>query len=163
MPRVHQLTANKDYPDKGIKKGDKYYKWTTRPGGRGKGIVHRQLTYPRPQQLTSSDFLIQMYDLQDRINDVDVTSLEDERDNIAEDIRALGDEQQNKLDNMPEGLQQGSSGEMLQSRVDGCEAWASDVENVDIPDREDYADDDEYAEAMEQALQELQNCSYSGD
>lgn len=181
MPRVHTLKANKAYPDIGVAKGDTYYKWTTRPGGRGKGIVHRSKTYPKPQQLTSSDFLIQVYDLQDRLDDLAADdTLEGERDSIAEDIRALGEEQADKLSNMPDSLQSSPSGETLQNRADACEAWADDIESVEIPEAPDDdeepaaadpdADDDdaedpqeEYQAAIEAALEEIQNCTYQGD
>lgn len=160
MPRVHKLTAAKDYPDKGIKKGDTYYKWTTRPGGRGKGIVHRQATYPKRQQLTSSDFLIQVYDIEDRIADlVADDALEGERDSIVDDIRALAEEQSEKLSNMPEGLQQSPTGEILQERADACEAWASEIEAVTIPDEGDEGDN--YEDALQQAVEEIQGCEIS--
>ncbi len=165
--------------------GPDHYKWTTRPGGRGKGIIHRSATYPKPQQLTSSDFLIQVYDLQDRLDALAADeNLESERDSIAEDIRALGEEQQEKLDNMPEGLQQGSTGEMLQERIDGCEAWADEIESVEIPeppeeddedagdktagdeDDEDVDDDadpeQDHQDALDSALEEIQQCAYQG-
>lgn len=180
MPRVHTLKANKAYPDIGIEKGDTYYKWSTRPGGRGKGIIHRSKTYPKPQQLTSSDFLIQMYDLQDRLNELSADeTLGDERQSIADDIRSLGEEQQEKLDNMPEGLQQGSSGETLQSRVDACEDWASEIEAVEVPEKpdedaepegdvdgeetEDEDPMDVWQSEIESALEEIQQCTYQGE
>ena len=55
-------------------------------------------------------------------------NLEGERDSIVEDIRALGEEQSDKLSNMPDGLQQAPTGEMLQNRADACEDWASEIE-----------------------------------
>ena len=61
MPRVYTVRANKDYPDQNIEKGQTYFKWKTRPGGRGTGIVHRSPTYPKPWQLTSSPFLQELY------------------------------------------------------------------------------------------------------
>lgn len=156
MPRVHKLTAAKDYPDKGIKKGDTYYKWTTRPGGRGKGIVHRQVTYPRPQQLTSSEFMIAVYDIEDRISALIADDdLGGERDSIVDDIRALGEEQSEKRDGMPDSLQEGPTGELLQERADACDQWATDLENVNVPDD---GDEDE----KQSAVDELQGCNYPG-
>lgn len=49
MPRVHRQKAAKDYPEHGIAKGDTYYRWAFRYGGKRKSK-----TYPRPSQLTQS-------------------------------------------------------------------------------------------------------------
>ena len=63
MPRIHHVkSARKNYPSAGIKKGDSYYWWKFR-------YSSRQLskTPPRASQLTQSEFLSQVYDLQDAI------------------------------------------------------------------------------------------------
>lgn len=170
MPRVHTPKAQKDYPNEGIKKGDVYYKWKTRPGGRGEGIIHRSATRPKPWQLTSSPFLQQQYMLEDQLQNLtleDMTS--DTRDEIAGEIRALGEECQESLDNMPESLQYAPSGEMLQERIDACEGWADEIEGVEIPDNEleDPGEEpgepeEDVVDERERALEELQQCSYPG-
>lgn len=123
MPKVTKRVAAKDYPHNGISKGDEYYYWAIKLQ-RG-GLVRRSKTYPKRSQLTMSDFLGPAYDLDDAI--ADCTSPDDLRA-LADDVRTLGGEQQDKLDNMPEGLQQGSTGEMIQERVDNCESWADEIE-----------------------------------
>jgi DNA repair ATPase RecN len=49
---------------------------------------------------------------------------------VLEEIRTLGEEQQEKLENMPEGLQQGDTGQLLQERADNCESWAGEIESA---------------------------------
>ena len=160
MPRVHSQKARKDYPDVGVVKGDIYYKWTTRPGGRGKGILHRSATYPKPWLLTSSPFLQAQYLLEDQIGTLvleEGVDLAAARDEWVSEIQSLGEEQEEKLSNMPESLQYSPSGETLQERIDGCEAWAQELEGVDLDEGEDDEED-----AAEGRLEELQNCMYPG-
>ena len=156
MPRVHSQRARKDYNREGIKRGDIYYKWTLRPGGPGaRGTLYRSATYPKPWQLTSSPFLQQQYQLEDRIANLgarDAGEIED----IATEIRDLGEEQFEKIQNMPDSLQYSPTGEMLQERADACEQWAEQLESVQVPDDED--DEDE----RETFVNELQNCMYEG-
>lgn len=149
MPRVHHRKAAKDYPKFGIAKGEMHYQWKIKLQ-RG-GIEYRQKTPPKRSQLTASEFLGQAYDLDDSI--AEATDFDGLRV-VAEEVRALGEEQQEKLDNMPEGFQQGSTGELIQERIDGCKEWASEIESAadeleqaltEIDEAEAGADDDEDA------------------
>ena len=168
MAKAHFVkAARKDHPAGGVKKGESYYWWAFMQGGRG-GPRHYSKTAPRRSQLTQSAFCSQQYDLEDRISDLDKVDGEDlgaERDSIAEDIRALGKEQQEKLDNMPESLQQGPTGEQLQSRVDGCAEWASDLEAVDCDDLEQRSgeSDEDYDGRIDDVRAGLADCQYQGD
>lgn len=125
MPRVHHITAAKDYPRFGIKKGDKHYKWKIKQTYGG--IEYRSLTYPRRSQLTSSEYLSQQYDFEDAIQEA---SDPEEFRSIASDVENLGSEQEEKLNNMPEGLQQGHTGELLEERRQACEDWASAINDA---------------------------------
>ncbi len=186
MPRVHSQTARKDYPDVGVKKGDVYFRWSLRPGGPGaRGTLYRSATYPKPWQLTSSPFLQTQYQIEHRLSELtEETGTDDTRDEIVGEIRELGDTAQESLDKMPESLQAGPTGEMLQERVDNCESWASELEGVDFPSFEELEepdapedeDDDDQMQQYEDELQaweeqegeiarvleELQNCAYPG-
>jgi hypothetical protein len=186
MARVHQQTARKDYPDEGITKGSTYYKWTLRPGGPGaRGRLYRSATYPKPWQLTSSAFLQQQYQIEDQLQNLEdhEGDLASVRDDIVAEIQGLMEETQGSLDNMPESLQYSPTGEMLQERIDGCEAWVSELEAIEIPERElseplldtdepteeqeDEFDEEnrayeEQEEAIASALEELQGCAYPG-
>ena len=62
MPRVEHRKAAKDYPNSNIKKGEKYYTWKFRFGGR-----RRQKERPLPEQLTQSGYLQEWYPLQREI------------------------------------------------------------------------------------------------
>jgi uncharacterized protein YukE len=159
MPRVHHRKARKDYPDHNIKRGDMYYTWSLKTGPRS-SRTYRQLSPPRRSQLTTSDFLSQLYDLEDRLlklsgdTILDVTS---EVEDIAGEIRQLGEEQQEKVDNMPDGLQQGDTGQMIQERAEACEQWASDLEN----ELQNWPEDLEDADVSDMIF-ELQNTEYQG-
>lgn len=56
---------------------------------------------------------------------------------IADSIRELAEEKQESLDNMPEGLQQGDTGQQLEEAVSGLNDWADEVENA-IDNADDF-------------------------
>jgi hypothetical protein len=125
MPRVTERKARKDYPNSGIKKGDKYFYWKIKTGP-ASGYACRSLTRPTPSQLNTG-FAGQVGEIEaslDAATDVDGIRT------VAEEIRALGEEQQEKHDNMPEGLQQGDTGQLLEERAQQCEEWADTIESA---------------------------------
>jgi hypothetical protein len=69
--------------------------------------------------------------------------------NAVSDIENIRDEFQDGLDNMPEGLQQGDTGQLIQERIDGLEEWlqelntAADEINEMDPDGETGSDESE--------------------
>lgn len=130
MAQGVQKTAAKDYPANGIKKGDRYWYAQIKTGPRSSRTL-RQLQPFKRSQLTSSDFLSQLYDIEDDLdNVVQDENLPGTLREIAENLRNLGQEQQDKYDNMPEGLQQGPTGEMLEERANNCESWADEIEQA---------------------------------
>lgn len=141
---THVKRARKAIPEAGIAIGDAYYWWKFRYGG-----IHRSKTPPKPSQLTQSTFVSTMLELQERAEGIAAglrdgsttcSDAESELQEIASEVSSAGEECQSSLDNMPEGLQQGSTGELLQARIDACETIADDLEGVDIPDEEDPED-----------------------
>jgi len=113
-----------------------YYKWKMRQGNSGVKRVSK--TPPRPSQLTLSPFLSAWRGFSERIEDMDLdgnfyAALQE----LAGEIRELGEEQTNNRDNMPEGLQQGETGLLLETRAEKCEEWASALESLDEPDEPD--------------------------
>lgn len=185
MPKVtHVKKARKANRAYGIKKGESYYWWKFRFGPK---CVSK--TYPKRQQLTRSDFYIGLYDLEDRIADLEPNdSLADEVSSIIEDIRALAEEQGEKKDNMPEGLQEGDTGQLLEERQSELESWADELEGIDleideneIKDAvlselgygtveeidEDYKDEfnervqQKTSESYQEKVDELQGCSHN--
>lgn len=143
MPRVIKVDkARKDHPEIGVKKGEPYYYWTFK-NRFGPGTKVKSKTYPKASQLTRSEFASQYRAFAERIAELNEDDgLWDALQEIAADIRTLGEEQQDKLDNMPEGLQQGSTGELLEQRADACNTWADEIEGLEEPEREDPAEVD---------------------
>lgn len=124
MARAHFVkSARKDNPV--AKKGESYWWWKPMVGGRG-GAKRFSKEQPTRSQLTQSAFLSGLYDIEDGAMK-DAQSPEDFRD-VAQALRDLGQEEQDKYDNMPEGLQQGDTGQMLEERAQNCESWADEIE-----------------------------------
>jgi len=126
MAKVDKRTARKDYPDAGIKRGDTYY-YTSLKLQRG-GIIKRSLLPFKPSQLTTSTFKSGWLSTQESF-DASSKDADDIRA-AAEDIRGLGEDAQGSFDNMPEGLQQGDTGQMIENRVSECERVADQLEGL---------------------------------
>jgi len=157
---THVKKARKDIPGTDIKAGDSYYWWKFMVGGRG-GPKHYSKERPRLSQLTQSEYLGALYDLQDRLSALPAdSSLADEVQSLVDDIRQLGEDQTDKLNNMPDSLQQSSTGEMLQERADAMESAASELDGLDMSEYdkeghgEDYETEEEYWQAK---LEEIHN------
>jgi len=165
--------ARKDNPV--CKKGESYYWWKFKFGSK-----NYSLTPPKQSQLTQSDFLSQIYDIQDRINDIDLDSeFESEISEIVSDLESLRDEQEEKRDNMPEQLQDSGSGEMLQNRYDSIDEMISELESIDLEvedfskelEKEEDETEEEFNERVEQEteskkeeiLSEIQEVCYNGE
>lgn len=138
MAKVFRRKANKDYPQNGIKKGDIYYFAQIKTGPRSSHTI-RSLTYPSRSQLTSSGFLQTAYELSDRVQDA--TSVE-ELEEIKGELENLQSDTQNSLDNMPQGLQEGDTGQLLQERIEQIDNLMQEIDSV-ISDVEDADQDAE--------------------
>jgi len=126
MPRVKQVKAAKDYPQFGIKKGDVHYYTKMKTGPRSSRELRQKTPFKR-SQLTNSAFLSALYDWED--SKAEIGSHEDVSA-LADAIREIGEEERGKFDNMPEGLQQGDTGQMLEQRADACDEAASELEDI---------------------------------
>ena len=62
----------------------------------------------------------------------DYSADQDGVDSIISALEELRDELQDRLDNMPEGLQEGDVGQLLQERIDALDSAISDMESIDI-------------------------------
>ena len=131
MPRVKYVKARKDYPSSGIKKGDHYYIVSLKTGPRSSKTM-RSLKPFKQSQLTTSEFMSRMYELQERLEDFDgeIADLNSFLTDLAEEARELGQEQQEKFNNMPESLQMGDTGQLLEERGDAMEAWADSLDQA---------------------------------
>jgi hypothetical protein len=136
MPTVKHRKAAKDYPEIGVKAGEMYYSWRMRT--QAGGVKRISKTPPKPSQLTLSEFKSQWRAFAEEIDDLPLDSdLYDNLQQIAARMRELGDEQSEKKDGMPDGLQQGDTGQMLETRADNCNSWADVLEGLDEPDAPD--------------------------
>ena len=186
MPRVN--IVKKAQKDQGqckcgaeIKRGDGYRWWKFRYGGRRVRCMKPGCT-PRPSDLTQSEFLGQLYDMEDALQ----AALDDFRNgtsdpgdcasalnDLAQQLRDLGSECQDKFDNMPEGLQQGDTGQLLETRAQECESKAdelegavSEIESVELHDdtekyladnpvgREEKESDEDYQKRVQEEMDE---------
>lgn len=154
--------ARKDYPEAGIKKGESYYWWKFRFGG-----MHKSKTPPRASQLTQSEFLGSIYGHLETLEDIELEGLtaEDLRstvEGVAEEIRNLGQEQEDKVSNMPDSLQESETAQLLQNREASCEDLACNLESIDMDVDEDLTEEDKKSR-LEEILDEVQSHSYDGE
>ena len=146
-----------------IEAGQPYLHWAFMVGGRGgPKIVRcaRPECAPRPADLTQSDYLRAVYGLQEETfaHAKTTEDLESARDDARGQVEELQQEQQDKLDNMPEGLQQGDTGQLIQERIEACESCASELDGVDISfDAPEGKTEAEAAEALKERLAELRD------
>jgi len=168
MARAHFVKkARKDNPV--CKKGESYYWWEFRFGGK-----NYSATPPRQSQLTQSEFLSQVYEycetLEDLTLDIEVDrdsimdakcDLRDDIEDVKHALETLSQEQEDKLDNMPEQLQCSETGEMLSERAESCQDMADALDElmirIDDIDLAEDVDDDQGPEALEQAKSELES------
>lgn len=159
MPKVHFVKkARKAHKAGGIAKGESYYWWKFMVGGRG-GPKHYSKVPPRQSQLTQSEFLSALYAIQEEIEDLEADDgLGAAVEDIANRLRELGSEQEEKKNNLPDSLQDGSSGELLQERADACESAADELEGItfDVTDKEEEQTEDDY---WQDKLDEVQSVS----
>ena len=161
--------AQKDYPDRGIKKGEPYYWWKPNFGAK-----HFSKTPPKPSQVTTSAFMGTFLGIQEQADEsrptysaeLEDSGLESWRDDLVSELESLRDETQEKLDNMPEGLQQGDTGQMLQERVDGVESIISDLESASLdwpetPERDKQISDADWEKEHAQMVQEREEAVQS--
>ena len=149
MARVTTATARKIWKcgkcGEEIKIGDTYH-WA-HPRYRAKVIRCEKCGRPKHSELTSSEYIRQIEEITEGFNTNTITSVDDVEgtiDSLVSELESLRDEQQERLDNMPEQLQESSSsGEMLRERIDNLESAISDLESIDTAFDVDDVDTDE--------------------
>lgn len=153
MPRVTTVkAARKDIPHAGIKKGETYYWWKFRFGGK-----QYSKTYPKRSQLTRSSYLATLYDLSDTIGKMheqvyDADSLDSFKSDVISTLEDLKSDCENNLENMPDSLRESSaSGELLQERIDNLDNAISEFEDFDT----DWDDEPTDEDLREEAINEL--------
>ena len=158
--------ARKDYPEHDIKKGESYWHWSFY-NGRASSRKHYSKTKPKPSQLTGSPFLSTLYGCEEAVQDLKADSydsmedFESDIEGIKGDLENLRDETQSSFDNMPEGLQQGDTGQLLEARVQGLEDLIGEFDGLDFS-----VDDDKKStltEAIDTLLDEVGGFSWGID
>jgi hypothetical protein len=154
MPRVHtkvKSTRGKTYKCQSCREdilpGESYYEWSRRFGRSGQTYrQHEKCGRPKPTQLSSrktavleeaindADFSsfspeidLEALDTQGGEIEVDISDLETILEEIADVAREIGQEYQDGYDNMPEGLNQGSTAQAMEEVAQELESWADDL------------------------------------
>lgn len=126
-----------------IAKGESYWWWQFKNSA-------KQLSKERPKtsQLTQSNYLSQLYDIQERLEQATAESpddLESLIDEFKSELESLKEETESSLENMPESLQSSPTGELLQERIDALDNAISEMENIETdyeePDEEEIKDE----------------------
>lgn len=121
MPRVYTKTARRNYPEQGIRRGDTYHEWCfyrQRP--------RRSKTYPTRSQLTQNETLLAVYGVFDGTSP---SCAEDLSDMISA-LEDAASEVRDKFYNLPEGFQQGESGQCLEEWADAIDTAVSELEDL---------------------------------
>lgn len=165
MARVTTVKkARKDQPSpcvrchKAITAGQGY-RWVANRIGRMSSTkrIHVECGSFKRSETTFSDKLGRLYDAQDDAhteidnwpNDGEPSALEDVLKTTADTADEVAEEYQASLDNMPEGLQQGDTGQQIQEKVDACESWSQELQSVDFEEFDEQA-------AIDTAVEEIQ-------
>lgn len=167
MSTLKRQKARKDYVcskcGKTIKKGEEYYKFSLTRFQKLRPL-HLQCK-PTRSQMTGSEFLSNLYAIEDEMAALSVEDMEEAQgciDNIVEQLNSLRDETEEKLYNMPDQLQEAPTGELLQGRVDSVEEMISELESIEVDIDEELSKEEKF-DRQEEILQEIQDVGYGGE
>lgn len=157
MPKVHHVKARKDYPEDGVAKGEMCYVWTLKTGPRS-SRKYRSKERPKQSQLTTSEFFQAIYSAQEDADEHPPESWDD-FDSVLQSIKdrleEIRSETEDKYNNLPEGFQNGSSGERLQGRVDAVQELIDELDNIDTSWEDDF-DEDNNAKADDESAEDYE-------
>lgn len=129
MTRLHHVKkARKPIKGTDIRRGDEYFWWKF-------PRVPRCVSKVRPPRsaLTRSEFRKELWDLEDGISGMDhddPVAIADRCEEARGRLDELAEELREKKENMPEHLQDGPTGELLDERADGCEEIAEELQEA---------------------------------
>lgn len=119
-----------------IPAGSRYYKGEI---NFGPTIVRCEECKLESWEVTTSDYQLSVGQIVYKWRD-DYNLEEGVNEDIASALEEIRDDLQDRLDNMPEGLQEGDVGQLLQERIDSLEDVISNLEALDIESmKEDVA------------------------
>jgi len=155
MPRVYTARAARDYPEKGIKKGETYYWWQFYRQ-RSKNMSPNR---PRRSQLTQREELQIIYDAEDDAAALqwDYANRDDLKESVAEieqRVSEARDAAQEKYDNLPENFQQAERGQELEQFVSDCESLESELSDI-VSELDNCESEEEF-----EGITEPKDCSW---
>lgn len=112
-----------------INVGESYWTWCFYGG---QPIYSK--TKPRQSQLTNNSFKQELYSIQESVEDFSPEDPDDVSvfvEELISDLEELRDTCQESFDNIPEQLQEGDSGQILQERIENLDDVISNLENID--------------------------------
>ena len=131
MAKIEKPKARKEYKcsmcGETIKVGDTYLKGTP---FRRSPVIRCTKCGLRSWELSSSEYVQGVGRVCDCWEE-DYGCDEDTAQSIADELDTIKDNCQDSLDNMPEGLQEGDTGRLLQERIDCLDDVISELENID--------------------------------
>ena len=164
MPQVHHVSKCRRSPgacslcSKEIATGEPYYWWQFAFAPKS---IRCDNHPPKPKDLTRSAFWGTLLGIQeeDFSGAEDTDAVESLRDDVVSQLEDLKSEIEGNLSNMPDSLQQGSTGELLQERIDALDEAISNLQGVDCTAAEPDDDDDDEAkqEQLDARLQEIRD------
>lgn len=90
-------------------------------------------TRPPRWKLTQSAFLFTLWQLEDSLSLPGKAWASEDVDDLLEELRAMQEECEGSLENIPYQLQETSeSGQLLRERMDGLENWIAELEGIDF-------------------------------
>ena len=159
MAKIEKPKARKEYKcskcGETIKVGDTYLKGTP---FRRSPVIRCTKCGLRHWELSSSEYVQGV----GRICDCWEEDYElggDTAYSIADELGNIRDQCQDSLDNMPEGLQEGDTGQLLQERIDTLDSVISELESIDYDTIKEEAQtdfDSEYEEGSPEYQNEIE-------
>ena len=169
MATLKRQKARKEYEcsnsscKKLIKVGDEYYRFS-----QSRFHPLRILCLgckPTRSQMTSSEFMSTLYDIEDSLAGLSVENMEEAQgciETMIGELEGLRDETEDKLGNIPDQLQEAPVGELLQGRVDSVEEMINELEDIET-DIDEELSEEEKEERKEEILQAIQDVCYNGE
>jgi len=130
MAKIHYVKKCR-VDNSAVKRGEPYYWWKLPFGEKS-----YSKTYPSRSQLTASDYLGCVFDLQDSIKGYTWIEQEgdfsDMMDEIIDQVTDIRDQCQASLDSMAPMLHSAPNGKLLIARVDACDVALGEVSEMDF-------------------------------
>lgn len=132
MAKVQTRKAAKAYPQNGIEKGDTYYYVSIKTGPRSSRVMRSKTPF-KQSQLTTSAFSSTLYAIDESLQGEAYSNGDDLKtavETAIEELEELKSTTEENLSNMPEGLQEGDTGQMMQERIYNLETYIDELQEV---------------------------------